>query len=86
MNLQIECAGTYLSEEMMRYRSLWACVILDAVRTHKTGRSNGAKYDATERRMATRWISDSSDHPTSFVWCCEFLGLCPQRMKKELGL
>lgn len=37
------------------------------------------------RRDAVNWFNSNQDHPFSFLWCCEALGMSPSIFRRAVG-
>jgi hypothetical protein len=61
---------------------LWSEVLLLAIYDSRCQASAGKPHDKRRvQRSARAWIRSKSEHPGSFKWCCEMLGLDPQAVQ-----
>lgn len=61
-----------MDEQYERYLNLWIAVIEaaihDALAIHNPTR---------DQREAYAWVTSDATHPTSFLWACDMLNVCP---------
>ena len=70
--------GRSLDEPTTRCLALWSAVArvaaMDAVNEMRLGRVGPAQ----------RWFLSDNKQPASFLWCCDILGLEPDRVRSAL--
>ena len=80
---------TFVEAELHPFRSLWAAVILQAVKDCDLRPSHAMKPTevaqiALLRHKAKYWILSDSQAPQSFLWDCEEVHIDPQKIREKI--